>query len=88
MGMFNEVYKSCYNCGARCEIQIPQVVLGFGGFDLDNPNSTEHLTLEQKNELAEYVNEESFYCGHDACNSSFRVKVVVADPSERTTVVI
>lgn len=81
MGMFNEVHKNCYNCGARCTIQIPQVTMGFGNFDLEQPNSDniQDLTREQKLELKEYVEEESFYCGHDSCNSSFQVEIVVSE---------
>jgi hypothetical protein len=79
MGMYNEVHKNCYNCGARCTIQIPQVVLGFGNFDLENPTSGsfEELTPEQKLEFKEYVEKESFYCGHDSCNSVFEVEINV-----------
>jgi hypothetical protein len=87
MGMYNEAYKSCYNCGARCEIQIPQVVLGFGGFDLDNPDSMRDLSQNEKEKLSEYVNQESFYCGHDSCNSSFTVKLVVGKSSESTVLI-
>jgi len=36
MGMFNEVYKRCPECGGRGEMQISQIILGFGEFDLDN----------------------------------------------------
>lgn len=92
MGMYNEVRKQCYNCGATCEIQIPQVVLGFGGFNLDDPNSDaiQDLTYEQKLELKEYVEAESFYCGHDSCNSSFEVEIQVQPPGSggRTVVTI
>ena len=77
--MYNEVHKSCYNCGATCTIQIPQIVLGFGNFNLDNPDSMKELTHEQKLELKEYVEKESFYCGHESCNSAFEIEVEVAE---------
>lgn len=86
--MYNEVHKRCYNCGARCTIQIPQVVLGFGDFNLDNPTSIEDLTPQEKKKLAEYVNRESFYCGHDSCNSAFEVELMVEDGNKPTKVII
>lgn len=39
MGMYNEVYKKCPSCGKRGILQISQIVLGFGCFDLDDPQS-------------------------------------------------
>ncbi len=39
MGMYNEVYKKCPECGKQSVLQIAQVVMGFGEFDLDDPNS-------------------------------------------------
>lgn len=73
MGMYNEVYKSCPECGKRCEIQIHQIVLGFGQFDLDNPDSlAEQLDEDQLLELKEAVNEEKFWCNSEGgCDAYF-----------------
>lgn len=62
MGMYNEVKAPCPNCNISCEMQIPQVVLGFGNFDLSNPGTTKELTIKEKNELADYVNNREFQC--------------------------
>lgn len=90
MGMYNEVHKRCYNCGAKYTLQIPQVILGFGNFDLDYPDasSIQQLTHEQKLELKKYVEEYSFYCGHDSCNSAFEVEVNVVEYRGKTVVTI
>jgi hypothetical protein len=77
MGMYNEVYKRCPDCGKHCEMQIPQVVLGFGCFDLDYPGDRiRELTQDEKRELAYLVNKRYFYC--DSCESRFTVKIVVS----------
>ncbi len=89
--MYNEVHKNCYNCGAACTIQIPQITLGFGDFSLDNPNSIniKALTYEQKLELKEYVEKESFYCEYEGCNTSFEVEIDVSKPfSGKTRITI
>jgi hypothetical protein len=76
MGMYNEVSKRCPNCVNYARITIPQVVLGFGGFDLDSPGrSIKELTQEEKKELAGHVNSRYFYC--EPCDRRFKVKVVV-----------
>ncbi len=69
MGMFNEVLKSCPSCGARAMAQIRQVVLGFGNFDLDQPESlARHHTLAELRDLEDAVRDESTWfecsCGH------------------------
>jgi hypothetical protein len=78
MGMYNEVYKSCPECGARCEVQISQVVLGFGEFDLDDPHGhTITLDPEQKLLLKELVEQKQFNC--EKCYYTFEVEVVIVD---------
>jgi hypothetical protein len=89
MGMYNEVFKQCPECGRRCYQQIPQVVLGFGGFDLDRPSSMEDLTVEERGHLSEILNSENykkFYCNGDkdfstvkneGCGHSFTVHISV-----------
>jgi hypothetical protein len=77
MGMYNEVYKRCPGCGECCYMQIPQVVLGFGEFDLDNPRyAIADLNQQEKKSFAEYVNQRHFYCNN--CSNKFSVKVVVS----------
>lgn len=87
MGMYNEVHKNCYNCGARCTLQIPQIILGFGNFDLEYPHNMQELTHEQKYDLKKYVERESFYCGHDSCNSVFQVEIIVLESRNGKSVV-
>lgn len=93
MGMYNEVFKSCPKCGKTCETQIPQVVLGFGGFNLDNPNCSglKELTVRQKRELAEYVGDSTFHCqggnrGHVGCGHSFQVEVEVSQGNNKVVI--
>ena len=72
--MYNEVYKSCPKCGQRCEIQISQIVLGFGHFNLDDTDDlSERLTEKQLRELRDAVWHEKFYCNRDreGCGSCF-----------------
>lgn len=75
MGLFNEVKKCCPDCGAQCMVQIPQVILGFGDFDLDTKNNIFDLTYEQKIELSHYVNNTNFLCTE--CTRTFTIKVIV-----------
>jgi hypothetical protein len=46
--MYNEVFLKCPRCGKSCTEQISQVTLGFGGFDLDNPESLAAALDEQQ----------------------------------------
>lgn len=70
MGMYNEVYKSCAECGARCEVQIHQIVLGFGEFNLDDPEDiADKLTESQIHELRDALSEKTFSC--DNCTWHF-----------------
>lgn len=83
MGMYNEVYKKCPICGKSGTLQISQIVLGFGCFDLDNPQSiiedfkeqgcSNQRIKELLNSLKERVefalrNYESFEC---SCGNRF-----------------
>ena len=68
MGMYNEVFTVCPKCGKSVMEQIGQVVLGFGGFNLDNPESlAEQLTVEELKELHQKVKETRFYCNNEGC---------------------
>ena len=72
MGMYNEVYKSCPKCRDLCEIQIRQIVLGFGSFNLDNIESlADELTEEQLLQLRDAVKDERFYCRTCGCSFTF-----------------
>lgn len=75
MGMYNEVFKRCpiEGCGGLGYMQIHQIVLGFGGFHLDSPESVaEQLDFEQIQELKEAVESNKwFVC--DECHESFSI---------------
>ena len=66
MGMYNEVYCNCPECGQTCTIQISQIVLGFGKFHLQDPSTYEELTEEEVKMLFEWSADEWFHCecGH------------------------
>lgn len=71
MGMYNEVFKKCPTCGDYIRLCITQIVLGFGGFYLDNPESiADELDLEQIKRLKKCVDGEWFYC--EKCDASFK----------------
>lgn len=67
--MYNEVYTSCPKCKATIEAQIPQIVLGFGGFNLDAPSTLEKLTEEELRKLKQIIPTTKFYC--DSCQWEF-----------------
>lgn len=69
MGMYNQVFKNCPDCGCQCELQIRQVVLGFGGFFLDNPSALADFTMEELTEVKEQVKDKLFYC--EECGNNF-----------------
>lgn len=87
MGMYNEVYKKCPHCKKGVGyLQIHQIVLGFGGFDLDSPATLVGLNLDELRELRNTLEGETFWCrapgyGYgdydnddpDVCQGSFRV---------------
>lgn len=72
MGMYNEVFKTCPHCNGRGYLQIHQIVLGFGGFHLDNPHDiADRLSLDQVKELRDAVKDEWFVC--EDCTTSFKL---------------
>lgn len=74
MGMYNEVFKKCPEpgCNGLGYTQIGQIVGGFGGFYLDNPESiAEELTLDEVHQLRNAVKDEWFVC--QKCNESFQL---------------
>lgn len=63
MGMYNEVFKKCPHCSnGTGYLQIHQIVLGFGGFNLDDPNSLNRLSLDELSQLREAVTGGDFHC--------------------------
>lgn len=65
MGMYNEVFKKCPKCGGRGYMQISQIVLGFGDFDLDRPSSLEDYSEAELLQLESHLRDEDnrFVCG-------------------------
>jgi len=78
MGMYNEVYKRCPKCESLNEIQISQVVLGFGGFHLDDPESMANLDIHEKKRLKMLVEKQVFHC--DNCQNSYDVELIISKP--------
>lgn len=61
--MYNEVFAPCPRCNSQVTLQISQIVLGFGGFHLDDPYSLrQELNEEEIEELYKRVREETFRC--------------------------
>jgi hypothetical protein len=86
MGMYNEVFKKCPHCpNGVGYMQIAQVVLGFGGFNLDDPSTLEDLSMQELKLLKDRIHDDTFSCRHqdgswahegddeDVCGLSFRV---------------
>lgn len=69
MGMYNEVFCKCPRCGGRGYMQISQIVLGFGGFDLDNYHTLDDLDIDHIMELRARVLNKDFVC--DDCGNIF-----------------
>lgn len=70
MGMYNEVFSQCPKCNGIGYMQIGQIVLGFGGFYIDKPESlADDLDESQLKELHEKVCEGMFQC--QSCNHTF-----------------
>ena len=80
MGMYNEVRKTYVYCGALCEIQIPQIVLGFGEFNLNDSNSLRILIYEQLLSLRSYLKDKKFYCN---CGNFFFYNTKKMDDKQR-----
>lgn len=62
MGMFNEVTYRCIQCAEQNQIQIPQVVLGFGNFVLHDSSTTEDLEDDDRILLFQYIMAEKPSC--------------------------
>ena len=62
MGMYNEVRKDCPKCGTTCHIQISQVVLGFGEFNLDDLETFEELDESELRHFKRCVEDKVFMC--------------------------
>lgn len=80
--MYNEVFKRCPECGSRGYMQIHQIVLGFGNFNLDDLSTLFELTSDELVELSEAVGENVFMCGGHpdddgyGCGHRFRMPAV------------
>lgn len=79
MGMYNEVYCACPKCGAQAEMQVHQIVGGFGQFNIQDRSTLENLTPDQLQELHDAVCEEKFVCPN--CHKHFN-PLVQADPAD------
>lgn len=75
MGMYNEVFKKCPLCDEGYGyMQIHQIVLGFGGFHLDNPESiARELNKDQVQELKEAVEDSKWFVCEN-CKESFSIE--------------
>jgi hypothetical protein len=82
MGMYNEVFDTCPSCGKHSGyLQIAQVVLGFGNFDLSDLSTLHRryqagdLSKEDLDRLASCLEDETFYCSEsdNPCNHAWRV---------------
>lgn len=62
MGMYNEVFCNCPACGGTGYMQIGQIVLGFGGFNLNDYSTLEDLSEEDLLELRARILKENFIC--------------------------
>ena len=69
MSMYNEVYKICPACTNRGILQIPQIVLGYGEFNLNNFETLKQLNNQQLFELRSAISGKYFQC--DKCDESF-----------------
>jgi len=69
MGMYNEVFCRCPKCGGRGYMQISQLVLGFGGFDLENYDTLRDLDIDDIMELKARIMCKDFVC--DNCGHVF-----------------
>jgi hypothetical protein len=82
--MYNEVFARCPKCGGRGYAQIHQIVLGFGGFALDDPESlAEALTVEQLRELCVAVKDLDFRCQNEDCGRSFQASTSEQEERKR-----
>lgn len=90
MGMYNEVNASCPECEEICEIQISEVVPGFGEFYIGKCGSSqlEKLSQEDKEQIVKEVNEETFYCQNPECNHHFKLHLEVGKPKVQGTIYI
>jgi rubredoxin len=69
MGMYNEVFYTCPECKGRGYMQISQLVLGFGEFDLENYDTLRDLDFDDLLELKARVLYDNFIC--DDCGHVF-----------------
>jgi len=70
MGMYNEVFCECPCCGKLAYTQIGQIVSGFGGFNLGDPDSLMDLSKDQLKDLREAIDDTYFEC--ENCGNYFK----------------
>ncbi len=87
MGMYNEAWKACPKCGGESYVQIkPQIVLGFGGWNLDDPEGlAEELSLDELKQLQEELHEEhnKLRCKNENCGYQFYAHAAGEDRGEK-----
>lgn len=85
MGMYNEVFVRCPYCFETVCSQISQIVLGFGGFDLNDEKTLEQLDDDELSLLVDIVveNDLNFYC--EKCNTSFNFSEISKSNNENPT---
>jgi phage terminase large subunit GpA-like protein len=69
MGMFNEVKCRCPHCGTVNILQVSQYELGFGDFDIQDPETFRELEEHSLRDLLMEIEEESFYC--ESCETYY-----------------
>ena len=80
MGMYNEVFCECPKCGGFGYLQVPQFVLGFGGFYLDRPETMLELSYEDLLKLKSILGKERFEC--EKCGNYFLYRPNFTDKLE------
>lgn len=69
MGMFNEVFCRCPQCGNQVCHQIGPIVSGFGEFHLDSFEDLSSRTEEELRKLKNALQGERFFC--ETCATEF-----------------
>lgn len=87
--MYNEVFKKCPkdNCDGFGYMQIHQIVLGFGRFNLDNPESlSKELNIEQLKELKDAVEHNRWFeC--ETCLETFNINTIEESVDEKINII-
>lgn len=84
MGMYNEVYKRCPNCGTKAIMQVSQYAFGFGCFDLDDLSTLSELNEEDMIELKKEIIQGWWFCENDNCYRNFNPYREIRDREQVT----